>query len=60
MKNVMRIGIRGFMFNYLDDGEYGWFYWKGTNHDISISPATRYLIVKGFKVKVLKLEKTDQ
>ena len=48
------------MNNYLDDGDYEWFYRKGTNHDISISPATRKLIEKGFKVKVSKLEKTDQ
>ncbi len=48
------------MYDYLSDEDYGWFYRKGTNHDISISPATRKLIEKGFKVKVSKLEKTDQ
>ena len=48
------------MSNYLDDNDYGWFYRKGTNHDIPVSPATRKLIEKDLKVKVSKLEKTDQ
>ena len=60
MKKVVRIGKRGIMYNYLDDNDYRWFYRKGTNHDISISPATRKLIEKGLKVKVSKLKKTDQ
>ena len=60
MKKVVQIGKMGIMYNYLSDEDYGWFYRKGTNHDISISPATRKLIEKGFKVKVSKLEKTDQ
>ena len=48
------------MYIYLNDDNYRWFYRKGTNHDISVSPTTRKLIEKGFKVKVSKLEKTDQ
>ena len=43
------------MYNYLSDEDYGWFYRKGKNHDISISPATRKLIEKGFKVKSVKV-----
>ena len=60
MKKVVQIGKKGIMYNYLSDEDYGWFYRKGTNQDISISPVTRKLIEKGFKVKVSKLEKTDQ
>ena len=60
MKKVVQIGKKGIMYNYLSDEDYGWFYRKGTNHDIPVSPATRKLIEKGFKVKVSKLEKTDQ
>ena len=60
MKKVVQIGKKGIMYNYLSDEDYGWFYRKGTNQDISISTATRKLIEKGFKVKVSKLEKTDQ
>ena len=44
------------MSNYLDDNDYGWFYRKGTNHDIPVSPATRKLILKGFKSKSAEVE----
>ena len=60
MKKVVQIRKREIMNNYLDDNDYGWFYRKGTNHDIPVSPATRKLIEKGIKVKVSKFEKTDQ
>ena len=58
MKKIQKIG-GGTMYNYLSDDDYGWFYRKGTNHDIAISPATRKLIEQGLQVTVREVPDTQ-
>ena len=51
MEKTEKLG-GGVIHNWLDDEDYGWFYRRGTNHEIAISQRTRKLIEDGYKVKV--------
>ena len=51
MEKTEKLG-GGVIHNWLDDDDYGWFYRRGTNHEIAISQRTRKLIEDGYKVKV--------
>ena len=51
MEKTEKLG-GGVIQNWLDDDDYGWFYRKGTHHEIAVSQRTRKLIEDGYKVKV--------